>query len=125
MRKKKNELPFADVVSALFDQRKDLFIRKNKNYGNSWIISGQILANIFRTHPVLKTAEDFTALSLIVRMLDKLVRYCNMRFTDEIDRVGESRGETSGDLGVYAIMLEALERNAKKRKRRCRATNSL
>ena len=109
---KKNNNDFSEHVSKLFDLKKELFIKKNQNYGNSWIVAGQILAEIFKYAPTLKTANDFTALSVVVRMLDKLVRYCNLRFTDDKDNVGESISDTIGDLGTYAIMLCGLEQKS-------------
>ena len=43
-------------------------------------------------------------------MLDKYVRYCNLKYSGEADKVGESICDTVGDLGVYALMLSAFDK---------------
>jgi hypothetical protein len=98
-------------VIDIFMNREQLFIRKNENYGCSYIKTGEILAQIFQGSPItLQSPEDHAAYGIIVRKLDKIVRYCNLRFTGEKDKVKEDISETIGDDGVYSFMLEGLEK---------------
>jgi hypothetical protein len=100
-----------EKIKKLFEDRKELFVSKNQNYGNSWVKTGEILSLIFKENGIhLKTREDFIGFGVIVRMLDKYVRYCNLKYAGEEDKVGESICDTVGDLGVYALMLSAFDK---------------
>lgn len=100
-----------EKVKQGFDEGKELFVAKNQDYGDSWIKTGDILGLIFKDKPIrLNNREDYIAFGVIVRMLDKYLRYCNLRFTDKQDTVGEKASETIGDLGNYAYMLKALDK---------------
>ena len=100
-----------EKIKQLFEDRKELFVFKNQNYGNSWVKTGEILSLIFKNGGIhLKSREDFIGFGVIVRMLDKYVRYCNLKYAGEEDKVGESICDTVGDLGVYALMLSAFDK---------------
>jgi len=98
-----------EKVKKLFEDKKDLFIDKNSNYGCSYIKSGELIHLILEGKELnLKTPEDHIAYQIIVRKLDKLIRFITLRFTSETDKVGEKCAETMGDDGVYSLMLSAL-----------------
>ena len=98
-----------DRIRQIFEERKELFTKKNENYGNSFRKTGQILKIIFEEPIKLETEKDYVTFGLVVRKLDKLVRYCNLRFTGEKDKVGESIKDTIGDDGVYSFILQGVE----------------
>ncbi len=97
-------------VLNLFDTRKQLFFDKNSNYGCSYIKAGILMDTILEGNSLeLKNSKDHMAYQLIIRKLDKLIRYCNLRFTGEKDKVGEKLNDTMSDDGVYAFMLAELD----------------
>ena len=77
---------------------------KNRNYGASWLLSGQTLSMWFPNGLQLKTHKDQIIHGLVVRMLDKLIRASNLMLADGTDEVGEAASETFFDLGIYAFM---------------------
>lgn len=77
---------------------------KNENYGNSWLLTGQILALIFPQGVMLDTPRKFIVIGMVTRMLDKILRYANLELTAEQDKVGEKSSESAFDLGVYGFM---------------------
>jgi len=95
-------------TQEIFDQRKELFIKKNQNYGAAWAKIGRIL-EIITDGKMIKLNDywDTTLFSLLIRMLDKIIRVVNLRFVDDKDKVGESVSETLGDLGVYSFMAQS------------------
>ncbi len=112
--KNKTENLGIDRIEQIFDERKELFIKKNKNYSNSYIKTGKIISLILENQKlVISNEKDQIAIGLMHRMLDKIVRYINLRFTEQEDEVQESIAETIGDLGVYSFMLQELEEEKK------------
>jgi hypothetical protein len=77
---------------------------KNENYGNSWLLTGQILSLAFPQGVVLDTTRKFIVIGMVTRMLDKILRYANLELTAETDKVGEKSSESAFDLGVYGFM---------------------
>ena len=63
---------------------------------------------------ILKTIDDHIAYQILTRRLDKITRFCNLRFGDEADKVGESIAETVGDDAVYAMMASSYEASRNK-----------
>ena len=82
-----------DKISNSFDELKDLFIRKNSDYGCS----------IFTTDPLCSFVCPMTAIR--VRMNDKINRLSSLFNKSEAARVSESVSDTLKDLAVYAIIL--------------------
>lgn len=82
----------------------DTYRRKNQNYGNSWLLTGQILALAFPEGIKVDTARKFIVLGMVTRMLDKILRYSRLELTAETDKVGEKSSESALDLGVYGFM---------------------
>jgi len=98
-------------IIDIFDKRKKVFINKNSDYGEAYIVSGKLFEKIFPKGITLKTWEEHCAYQLIIRKMDKIVRYCNLRFSgkEKTQKVNESISDTLGDDGVYSFMLEELE----------------
>ena len=96
-------------ISKIFDTRKNQFLEKNHDYGNSWKKTGEIINLIFGGQPILLNSTiKIIAFGVITRMLDKIVRFCNLMFVVKNDLVKEPLADTIGDLGTYAFMLESL-----------------
>lgn len=85
-----------DQIVNSFDELKELFINKNKDYGCS----------VFTTDPLCSSLCPMTAIR--VRMNDKINRLAKLLNTDEVFRVKESITDTLNDLAVYSIILANL-----------------
>ena len=97
-------------IIDLFDSRKDVFDKKDSDYGEAWIKSGELFEKIFPSGITLNTWRDHCAYQLITRKMDKLLRYINLRFVNSgKQKVRESISDTLGDDAVYSLMLSALE----------------
>ena len=108
---RKNESHIKGVLS-LFDEKKELFTNKNKDYGCSYLKAGKIIDLILEGKEVsLKTQEDHVSYQLLIRKLDKIIRYTTLKFGGGNDSVGEKLSETMGDDGVYGLMLSEFETN--------------
>lgn len=92
------------AVTKMMEKWTDTYRKKNANYGNSWLLTGQTLALWFPQSVKLDTTRKFIAMGLVVRMLDKILRYANLELTAETDKVGEKPSESAFDLGVYGFM---------------------
>jgi NTP pyrophosphatase (non-canonical NTP hydrolase) len=66
----------------------DLYEKKNKAYGNSF---GE-------------TYNKLGIISAVTRISDKYNRLCNLVKNPDIDNIGESVGDTLGDMACYCIM---------------------
>lgn len=82
-----------EQIANSFDELKQLFIDKNKDYGCS----------IFTTEPLCSSLCPMTAIR--VRMNDKINRLSTLFNSDEAFRVKESIEDTLNDLAVYSIIL--------------------
>jgi len=99
-------------VKILFDEKKELFIKKNENYSSSYLKYTEIIELILENKELkLKTNNDHVSYQLITRIMDKLIRFCNLRFTDQEDKVGEKLQDTISDLAVYSLILSELQIN--------------
>ena len=77
--------------SDLCDYLRDIYVRKNRDYGNS----------------VHQTYLEFGEVALVVRISDKLSRLQRLTATDEQNVKDESILDTLGDAVTYLLMLEA------------------
>jgi hypothetical protein len=92
------------AVTKMMERWTDTYKRKNQNYGNSWQLTGQILALVFPEGVTLDTPRKFIVIGMVTRMLDKILRYARLELTAETDKVGEKSSESAFDLGVYGFM---------------------
>lgn len=95
------------VAGAVLEKLKEwtgTYQAKNENYGNSWLLTGQILSLAFPKGVTLDTTRKFIVIGMVTRMLDKILRYANLELTAERDKVGEKSSESAFDLGVYGFM---------------------
>lgn len=91
-------------VTEILNEGADTYQLKNKDYGESWKNIGHILYTLARGEPVvLETPEDYIALGLFTRRLDKFARSFNGEFlADEMNF--ESASDADEDEAVYAAM---------------------
>jgi len=103
---------YENGVLEIFKSRLELFKKKNSNYGSAWIKSGDIL-NYMVDHKkiILNDEDDINVIELFGRILEKMIRFANLRFVGETDKVGETTMETMGDIGVIAFMISEHEKN--------------
>lgn len=97
----------AEAVVKIMEQWTETFRKKNSNYGNSWLLTGQTIALWFPQGIKIDSPRKFIMFGLITRMLDKIIRAAQLELTAEPDRVGEKSSESFGDLGVYGFMSAA------------------
>jgi hypothetical protein len=100
---KENKRLSSWVVEALAGWTQK-YQKKNQNYSQSWLLSGQTLALWFPDGITIRSPKSQVMHGLVVRMLDKLIRASNLTLAGEADKVGEAASETFFDLGVYAFM---------------------
>jgi len=94
-------------VLDLYETNAATFIRKNEDYGSSFVKSGMI-ASIYETGEVdPDVVIEHIARQISVRMQDKQARLYQTLLADDHDRrvADESTIDTLLDLGNYAIML--------------------
>lgn len=88
---------------------------KNRDYGDSWKKTGQLIDIIVGQNIQLDTVEKKNAAALMVRILDKLCRFGNLYFNHKGEAVvrDESIRDTLCDAGIYMFMLaELVDRDA-------------
>lgn len=91
----------------------ELYERKNEDYGDSWRLTGKILATIVQHQgedsiEIPADPKFFNLLGLYTRRLDKLVRSFNGTFMRDELEVDEPVVETVEDQAPYAAMQTAL-----------------
>lgn len=97
----------------IMEQSKSLYEKKNQDYGDSWRLTGEIVATILnqqgeKTLEIPAEPEYISAFALYVRRLDKVVRSFNGTFISGDLEVDESVEETITDQVPYAAMHAAL-----------------
>jgi hypothetical protein len=95
------------AVVKIMEKWTGTYKKKNSNYGNSWLLTGQTMALWFPEGLKIDTPRKFIMFGLTVRMLDKIIRAAHLELTAEQDKVGEKSSESFGDLGVYGFMSAA------------------
>ena len=83
---------------------------KNRDSGDSWKKTGQLIDIIVGQNIQLDTVEKKNAAALMVRILDKLCRFGNLYFNHKSESVvrDESIRDTLCDAGIYMFMLAEL-----------------
>jgi len=109
-----NNKEISDRVPDVIQSWLDTYKNKNSNYGAAWLLTGQTLALWFPQGINLNTTRRQIVHGLIVRMLDKIIRFAHLELLGEPDKVGEQSSETSGDSGVYGFMASAVTGKVKK-----------
>ncbi len=99
-------------VIKLFNEKKELFEAKNENYGSAWLKSGEITTYFLDDKDViLTTLNDHNIFQLYGRILEKLIRFVNIRFGGINEKVGEKVAETMGDISVIALMIAEISKH--------------
>lgn len=103
-------------VAQRLRNRASLFKSKNRDYGEAYLKTGEILDRIFPNGLLIKGKQKFREIGLLVRMLDKILRGTNLRFNNSRQQVKDEKSQdTLDDLGVYSfIWAELIERGSKK-----------
>lgn len=105
-----NEKTRTQKVIENIETRKKTFESKNADYGESYVKSGMILESIFPDGIQLKTWRDHCSYQIVIRKLDKILRYLNLRFVAKDQKVkSEKISDTLGDDAIYSFMLAELE----------------
>lgn len=91
-------------AEEILKQNLETYKEKNEDYGESWKMTGQILHELAGGEPVtLESPEDWIAVGLFTRRLDKFARSFNQEFmTDDMNF--ESAIDNDMDESVYAAM---------------------
>ena len=104
-------------VLGKMDKRKQLFEEKTNDYGGAWFLQGKLIEEMVDGKEIIcKTGGDISEFQLFGRMLEKMIRYLNLRFTNTKLKVkSESLWETLEDISTQAIMLATLAEENKGR----------
>lgn len=96
-------------IPAIFNKQAQTFLKKQEEYGESYLQHGKILASLFPDGLTLNGEEDFVRMGLLNAQVVKLNRYCNnFPLSTHIDSLH--------DLSIYTTMLESVDRRFKRGK---------
>ena len=90
------------------DEKKKLFLDKNHDYGDSYIKTGKLLNELVPEGIKLNTWKDHCEYQILIRKMDKLIRYINVKYKDSKTKVNECLSETLCDDALYCFMLAQL-----------------
>lgn len=85
-------------VPAALKELAELYLRRNKVYGDDFLRHGKIMMSLFPRGVTLKSAEDFCRFATMKDMVTKLGRYCNNFFAG-------GHEDSLNDLSVFAQMM--------------------
>ncbi|MDQ2052897.1 hypothetical protein RBH26_20865 [Natronolimnohabitans sp. A-GB9] len=92
------------TVTEILEESAETYKLKNADYGRSWQNIGHVLHTLANEQPVvLETPEDWIAVGLFTRRLDKIARSFNMDLLDH-DPNFERAVDADEDESVYAAM---------------------
>jgi hypothetical protein len=86
-------------VEAALERALETFRTRGEEYGNTWDTVGEITHALYPGGITLVAPEDYAKFHILQWQIGKLVRYANSGSVDSIH-----------DAGVYAFILEAIER---------------
>ena len=86
------------------EEAAETFRQRNLVYGDNYLNFGFFVAKLFPFGLTLKTPEDWNRFGVLCQILSKISRYANNFSIGHIDSMH--------DIGVYAFMLESLDRTA-------------
>lgn len=95
-------------MADLFEDRFELFVEKNLDYGSSFKTGGQLDAILSGGNGPFDTAREANLYKLFTRIQDKNQRFYQQAFCNGANRVNESAAETAGDAAVYWFMVNWL-----------------
>ena len=97
-----------EEMSELFEERLQLFIDKNVDYGSSFLTAGEVEQVLDDGGGPFDSTEDANLYKLFTRIQDKNQRFYQQAFGGGEQRVDESAAETAGDAAVYWFMVNWL-----------------
>jgi len=97
-----------EEMSELFEERLQLFIDKNVDYGSSFLTAGKVEQTMDDGNGPFDSATDANLYKLFTRIQDKNQRFYRQSFGGGEQRVDESAAETAGDAAVYWFMINWL-----------------
>ena len=100
------------TIPEIFDAKKELFLKKSEGYTCAYKSMANVIeVMIGSTNVEIKTLDDIRSFQLAGRMIEKFMRYMNIRFGKGKDSVGEDPSVTLEDISVYALMLVEIEKS--------------
>jgi len=94
-----------EQMAELFEQRLQLFIDKNVDYGSSFLTAGKVEQVLDSGGGPFDSATDANLYKLFTRIQDKDHRFHQQAFGNGENAVGEDLAETAGDAAVYWFMV--------------------
>jgi hypothetical protein len=93
----------------ILHENAETYREKENDYGKSWTLGGEVLHLLAGGKPVtLETVDDFIAIGLFTRRLDKIIRAFNLEFLQDEDPAFESVVDSHADESTYAAMHASL-----------------
>lgn len=84
-------------ADLILEEMAKTFKKKNKQYGDNWIVFGQIMAALYPKGLTLKTEHDFARAHFLMLTLGKFTRYVNKDHQCK---------DSVHDAAVYLAMME-------------------
>ncbi len=95
----------ADDVEKRIEEHKEVYRKKKQEYGNTWSVSGELIDTMLDGREIeIESPEDVRDLAVFARILDKMSRIANLRFTGQQNSF-ESVEDSCQDAGIYLFML--------------------
>ena len=99
----KDKDAFASSPADCLESALNTFRARSKVYGNNYLQHGKVMRALFPAGVALSTLSDYNRFGIINMIVSKLTRYSQNWDKAHLDSIH--------DLGVYAFMLESLDRN--------------
>ena len=91
------------TASACMREALDTYNERRAEYGPSELKFGKVMDALFPNGLILKSADDWSRVGILVQIVSKLTRYSH--------NLAEPHLDSAHDLGVYAFMLEGFDRD--------------
>lgn len=99
-------------IAESFDIKKELYLNKTDGYSCAYKTMANVIEVMIGTTNIkIETLDDIRSFQLAGRMIEKFMRYMNIRFGSGKDSVGEDPSKTLEDIAVYALMLVEIEKS--------------
>jgi hypothetical protein len=100
----RRELSMHKTAAEILESACKTHKEKGEEYGNTYLMHGEIMKALFPNGLNLESAEDFTRFGTLNMIISKLGRY-----TSNVKR-GNTHIDSLHDIIVYAAMLEEIDR---------------
>ncbi len=99
------------TIAETFDLKKELYLKKSDGYSCAYKTMANVIEVMLGSTKIkIQTLDDIRSFQTAGRMIEKFMRYMQIRFGGGKDSVGEDPSVTLEDISVYALMLVEIEK---------------